>query len=320
MKKIIYPAFCFSLLCSQAQVNLSSGLYLCYPFDGNAIDYGGFSHNGTVVGATASSDRLGNPLGALLFDGVTNCVKVNQPLPDMPRFSVSLWTYHTRSQGFSGVLCDATPDLYEDLVFDVSATDLHLIADKPGGSLDMTVPTGQNINNAWHHLVWICDSASQKVYLDTVAILIINAAGTNVGYHNTNASIGREGDDPGDANYVNYYQGKMDDYRIYTRALNYAEVQSLYHARSCISGPDVLPENHGNNSLRIYPNPGNGKTMVDCNETGELLITDISGRTVGKFPLLYGKNVLDLSSLDKGMYSIQFITEKSRTTAKLVLE
>ena len=45
-----------------AQINLDSGLVAHYPFNGNANDESGNGNNGTVNGATHTTDRFGNSL------------------------------------------------------------------------------------------------------------------------------------------------------------------------------------------------------------------------------------------------------------------
>src|SRR6185369_12865306 len=198
MKKITAFAGILLSLNAMTQVNLSSGLHICYPFNGNASDYSGLSNNGTVYGATATTDRFANPSGALSFNGSNNFVRINSPLPDMPRFTISTWVYNTKPSGLSAVFCDSDPIVYEDVWMTMQNSGFDIIADKPGGNLmGYGAVSGQNLNNAWHHIVWVCDSVSQKFYIDTVLIVSLNISGTNIGYHNIQASIGQQGDAPG---------------------------------------------------------------------------------------------------------------------------
>ena len=55
-----------------AQINLDSGLVAHYPFNGNANDESGNGNDGTVNGATLTTDRFGNANKAYSFDGVSN--------------------------------------------------------------------------------------------------------------------------------------------------------------------------------------------------------------------------------------------------------
>jgi hypothetical protein len=255
MKKLIFLIGIFLTGNCIGQVNLSSALYICYPFNGNATDFSGLSNHGTIGGATATTDRFSNPSGALLFNGSSDYVRINNVLPDMSKFSISVWVYNTNSVGTSAIFCDSDLTPYEDVWFTMTDTWSSIAADKSGGTLNSGISTAA-LNNAWHHLVWVCDSNIQSLYIDTVLAGTLNIVGRNVGYHNIQASIGQMGDDPGNNNYYNFFQGKMDDFRLYKRAVSQAEVNALYHASCGCTNPDPSTAVAGN------PSPCIGNTYV----------------------------------------------------------
>ncbi len=57
--------------------DLNSGLVAYYPFNGNAVDATKNGYNGTVIGATLTSDRFGNRNSAYLLNGVDNYISIN---------------------------------------------------------------------------------------------------------------------------------------------------------------------------------------------------------------------------------------------------
>ena len=59
---------------NSASTPLNHGLVAWYPFDGNASDMSGNGNNGTVYGATLSTDRHGQANKAYSFDGVDDWV------------------------------------------------------------------------------------------------------------------------------------------------------------------------------------------------------------------------------------------------------
>ncbi|MBI4647080.1 MAG: hypothetical protein HY738_10945 [Bacteroidia bacterium] len=59
-----------------SQVNLDSGLVAKYYFNGNADDESGNGNNGTVNGATLSTDRFGNINSTYSFDGIDDYIVV----------------------------------------------------------------------------------------------------------------------------------------------------------------------------------------------------------------------------------------------------
>jgi hypothetical protein len=60
----------FVLILQVSPSTAQSCLIADYPFNGNALDASGNGYNGTVNGATLTTDRFGNPNAAYEFDGV----------------------------------------------------------------------------------------------------------------------------------------------------------------------------------------------------------------------------------------------------------
>jgi hypothetical protein len=77
-----------SLMAQTAIADITTGLVAQYHFNGNANDTSGNGHNGTVYGATPTSDRFGNPNSALYFDGIDDYVSV----PYSSDFQLSTYT------------------------------------------------------------------------------------------------------------------------------------------------------------------------------------------------------------------------------------
>ena len=72
------------LITTSANASLVDGLVAHWAFDGDATDVTGNGHDGTVVGAVLTSDRLGNTNSAYSFDG-NDYITV----PDSPDFTLS---------------------------------------------------------------------------------------------------------------------------------------------------------------------------------------------------------------------------------------
>ena len=73
-----------------------SGLVAHYPFNGNANDESGNGNDGTVVGATLTTDRFGSPNSAYSFDGVDDYISKTYSaasglFPTDDPFAVSAW-------------------------------------------------------------------------------------------------------------------------------------------------------------------------------------------------------------------------------------
>jgi len=93
MKKLVLiiliclPFFIYS------QMNPDSGLVAYYPFSGNANDTSGNGYDGTVYGATLTTDRFGNSNSAYSFDGSENYISipVNINYDTLPQLTMVAW-------------------------------------------------------------------------------------------------------------------------------------------------------------------------------------------------------------------------------------
>ena len=95
MKKFLLTSIAtISFLLVFAQVP-TNGLVAYYPFNGNANDATGNGNNGTVNGATLTSDRFGNSNSAYDFNGVDNHISINDTLCNFGtgEFTLSSWLY-----------------------------------------------------------------------------------------------------------------------------------------------------------------------------------------------------------------------------------
>lgn len=72
-----------------------------------------------------------------------------------------------------------------------------------------------------------------------------------------------------------------------------------------------------NTVFKLYPNPNNGKMLLDytlnANEKGEIQIYDISGKLVSRYELENTKNQLTIDSekLTNGVYVYHIIVNKN---------
>lgn len=72
----------------------TNGLVGYWPFNGNADDASGNGNNGTVNGATLSTDKNGNVNAAYSFNGTSNNIGIPQPF--LGGVQVSSFSFYTR--------------------------------------------------------------------------------------------------------------------------------------------------------------------------------------------------------------------------------
>lgn len=223
-----------------ASQSLSEGLIAYYPFNGNAKDLSGNNLNGVVHEASLTTDRKGNASSAYYFDGVNDYIHV--PHSDLLNLSgdytISLWTEISSTQTYQEGIHDILRKWNGDNVgypFSISYLSNDAPADRRGKLLyvrydgqscaNAAVSYTPNIvaTNTFINIVFKKQGNTLSQYLNGVlqAEFIDN---TTCSTSNTaNMTIGCRG------NLVRFFKGKVDDIRIYGRALSASEIATLYN-------------------------------------------------------------------------------------------
>jgi hypothetical protein len=217
----------------------SNGLVGWWPFNGNASDESGNGNNGTVNGATLTNDRFGNANMAYSFDGVDDFIQTpNNALAGS--FTISGWykmpTYNINSLGandfvffcnHSGINDNNRNVLVGYRNFGLEYGHSTFIQNN---SSNMTGYYGLNdipIANVWHHIVFIFDNGvSVKMYLDNNLVYSNISVISNSSLPSLPFFFG-----VGIATQFNFFQGQLDDFGAWNRALTECEIQYLYHAQ-----------------------------------------------------------------------------------------
>ena len=203
-----------------------NGLVGWWPFNGNANDESVNGNNGTVYGATLTSDRFGVANKAYIFDGSTNFILINQNFQSINGITISCWVNMT------AILLE--PQSYVNFA-DNGQVGVGLHFDQSqqkniGYSPTVNIPSTNIMSvNVWRFLTITIDIQKNltKYYengmLDsqlTSSNFILNLTELYIGRHHSNVW-----------GYGWYMNGKIDDIGIWNRALTACEVQDLYHAQ-----------------------------------------------------------------------------------------
>ncbi len=92
---------------------------------------------------------------------------------------------------------------------------------------------------------------------------------------------------------------------------------------SCAAKALISNNQFTSNDFSIYPNPAKRFINLKNNTTidgGNIVITDLYGKTIRTQTLSLGTNTIDISNLSKGMYFLSMITGEGKITKKLVVE
>ena len=210
-----------------------SGLILYLPFNGNANDESGHGNNGIVSGATLTSDRSENPNSAYAFDGMDNHISIPDVVSDtVAAFSMSAWVFlndisHRRFALYSGA------NLGEGLLQVWDAQFSFQVNFLDAGIFDARAPadTGRFV-----HLVGVYRRGDRlEIWVDGSlgATTAIPPASLNHGrttHHSSIGSYAPEWLEWGRESGIYSWSGKIDQVRIYTRALSGSEILSLYQS------------------------------------------------------------------------------------------
>ncbi len=249
MKKLILPIIFISLtLFSYSQINLSAGLVAYYPFNGNAIDASGNNNNPIFNNASLTSDRFGFPNTAYHFNGTDNYMQIpnNTTLNFGNTMSLAAWvkvtgfypgTCHGNRIIMKGDIEYGTGNYY--LTFDDNAGTFSQNCINPTpdvlrqnfyGPYTLLPPGGYTPyiqTDQWYSVIFTSDGTTLKLYVNCE----LKGSGPVGSLTFTNADdlfLGRLNM----PNYPYWLNGDLDDVRIYNRALNIDEINTL---GGCIS-------------------------------------------------------------------------------------
>ena len=226
----------------------SNGLVAWYPFNGNANDESGNGNNGIVNGATLSTDRNGNANSAYYFSSNSCNTRIDANVNTNTingQISVSLWLSRTGNGCRGPRVFEAWPGSNNEghMVMTWSPGDTwpnswqHRVQGSSPVGIIATQNTGVAIpNNQWTNMIYTNDGITAKIYQDGILICQVqNPVNANI-ILASNIAIGRMNHPAWDA-----FEGKIDDFGIWNRALTTNEVQTLYDSRCTIS-QNLIPQ------------------------------------------------------------------------------
>lgn len=213
---------------------IDSTLIAYYPFNGNANDESGNANDGIVHGASLTEDRFGNPNSAYWFDGINDFIDIgNNPIlkPQLP-ISICAWIKIYGQPGNILVTNYSESNYYGVSItinwntgnFNINYGDGGPIGIQSRRSKHTSIPPFEQ----WFYFVGVIrNSSDMDIYFDANNVGgTYSGFGGSINYNDSPANIGRvDCNDPGPADYFN---GVLDDIRIYNKALSLSEVESLF--------------------------------------------------------------------------------------------
>lgn len=266
----------------------TNGLVAYYPFNGNANDTSGNGANGTVTGATLTSDRFGNTNTAYNFDGANNYIdavisnipknnsartisgwfKTNDAFSDPNKYDATIFNYGTLAK-----LQRLSLSIYQKGY-------LNLITGTTSSSDDYYINNFDYSNNDWYFFTITYDGTKLSIYVNGK---YVDQKAVNL---NTVGNIFRIGQRISGDSVNEGFKGTIDDVAIWNRVLTQEEISAMYVPASTTNYTLIPDANFEKKLIELGMDSG----PVD----GKVLTSNISNV---KFLDLTKSNISDLTGI-----------------------
>jgi Concanavalin A-like lectin/glucanases superfamily len=213
-------------------VNLRTGLIACYSFSGSSDDLSGNKQHGQIMGAVSARDRFGKPDAALYFNG---SAYVSLPAKTLKNnsYTYSVWVkpYALPSKNEVASVFSIGDETRRHQTINISNVygANGAVGWNIGGYNMATFGVTETANgelpgtNQWYHIVSVRSDRFMSLYINGQLVKKEPTSNTLPYYGDpTKAIIGMR------CNLKQSFQGTIDDFCIYNRAISDVEVKKLF--------------------------------------------------------------------------------------------
>ncbi len=320
----------------------TNGLCGWWPFTGNANDLSVNGNNGTVYGATLTTDRFANLNSAYRFNNVLDYISIPEPSVNLGQpntaGTISLWFKdNLTTPSFNGVFLHSDGGGYIYGRVEQTPSNGFKIYHRCPSSNNEPLSTSSYNNQIWNNVIIVMDGINGNYNFFLNGILVPSLSFSfppNLNYYNASRvwQIGSISFDT-----YHQYKGDLDDIGIWNRALTQLEISALYTALtnsvgSCIDTSAVavltvvnnvgINEFSQDNLFSVYPNPAQSVINVkaDIKLIGKVYsVYDNTGKVVLTGKLNSENTTIELSNLSIGIYMFR-VGENMKQTFKVIKE
>ena len=332
----------------------TNGLVGYWPFNGNANDEIGNGNNGTVNGATLTTDRFGNSDRAYSFDGINDLISIpdSNTLSITNNITMSAWVYvNSDNQNYHSILSKRlngnwSYNLSLSYYFGPggSPTEVNKVfsgrRNNSGAQLEYKFSDEPIVFGQWFQITIKIENNVITFYKNGID-MGVNLYGNQFTIPMINQAIGLTIGSNGDGG--EWFNGKLDDIGIWNRALTQQEITNLYNVNQCLTNitvTDTLIINVGQlsfndpvtwaNNITIAPNPASSQININFNNItnlngGTLKIINSLGQQVATTPITTSgtNSTMQLATWGgTGMYFVQIINPQGQIVdiKKIILQ
>lgn len=257
-------------------MTLNTNLEVLYHFTGNVNDSSGNGRNASNTGATLTTDKNSVSSQAYQWDGINDYMtfpnSVIDGFDDTSDCSMNFWVRFDTVSSREDIIARTGSDINTYAPFGViiglSSGSLRVNSTKQGVANVYQIDTanGEFTTGVWYMITIVQDSSSYKLYKDTVLIgedTTKGTTGSTTGFNGT-YFLGSSG--------TFKFGGKMDEVRVYSKALTYDEILQLFKGYdtddNTVEGTQTI------NNIGYWKFDTNNSTQTDATGTGnDLTVT-----------------------------------------------
>jgi len=207
--------------------SLNLGLVAYYPFNGNANDESGHGFNGTINGATLTTDRFDHSNKAYYFNGNSGISATVDTTLSLMQFTMSAW-FESDSATFARIVTVTRPtqcNCYYGILHDNNNKLQIMLLTDSASSGGYRLIQSRSIPSAgsWHHVAITYSNGVLKIYFNGALDDSVSSLSPLETKFRSSAAL-QIGFCPVDNRFV----GKLDNIRIYNRVLSDTEIASVY--------------------------------------------------------------------------------------------
>ena len=282
----------------------TNGLAGYWGFNGNANDQSGNSNNGTVNGATLTTDRFGNSDNAYYFDG-NNFTRISvQDAPNLNLtndFTISSWikgaSFESSTTTVRMIISKSGDNVGNPNGFNYGVWGDESLTNNQTGSVNFqaqpfyntsTIPIGSSgliqINNWYNFVVTYTKSNSTLKYYINNVLIDTKILAFNIGVNANELWIGSQASI---YNTIKTFKGSIDDIGIWNRALSQQEITAMYNGVNYSDTCNAVSGSLVNGLVGYWPFCGNANDQSGNGNNGLVngatLSTDRFGNSNGAY-------------------------------------